>query len=705
MISTRLTTTGNGILSYNLGNLIQGVQSLIERRTANNKRFGKLEITIPQHTVIGNDDNAKLEPRNIIAGFLLDTSGSMEGKKLQHAINTIKKFVEILHVERNGKTIQHQPIHAWIYVITFNSVAELVIPFQEITDQTLPVINQLLDQIHTSGSTNYEKAFKKQAEVIEDIMKKLDELHDPQQPESVAGGRNPQRNPQHYHMIRFFETDGEITEGSSNIKRLYEMMRCNTPSSKVRITFEDCVLGYGTDVDLGCLKTLASPYPPGTAAAPESNEVPVVGGRNPQCSSLITILNPDDIGFKTGEFLFKLIMRYGFNVQVSVASTTADDAAAAAAATVEVFEYQTHQWGTTTTLHSMIHGEKKTLWVQYTPPDDAAPDAPLSLVQVKIQYENQFTAEKFTYQFEHEIIAESSSSPSSSPSSSTPNTETSIFNLVVPLFPMILGMIQIEIFKMFREIEANRYDKDTIVREAYKILRMLKSIDTITRISYPTVSCQTLNLITDVKVIIGLTTIQNPKEQRMVIHDRRICSAEQEVFNSGAAISRKYVHDEEEYEEEAIRVINAQKTATAAAAVTNPDDHDEYLYEEVDDALPSRIPTVMPIYTQNDYMDTPFHGTPSSSHRIRRNNNNTSNGSEVRALCVRIATARNNKEDTSAEELYQQMQKLRHGNDYYPDEDASYYHGAVDDTFSNTPMDDEYTQRRVGMMRQMSAHK
>ena len=106
MISTRLTTTGNAILSYKLGNLIQGVQSLIERRTANKKRFGKLEITIPPHvihpsgTVIGNDDDndeTKHEPRNIIAGFLLDTSGSMQGKKLQHAINTIKKFVEILH--------------------------------------------------------------------------------------------------------------------------------------------------------------------------------------------------------------------------------------------------------------------------------------------------------------------------------------------------------------------------------------------------------------------------------------------------------------------------------------------------------------------------------------------------------------------------------------------------------------------------------
>jgi hypothetical protein len=48
---------------------------------------------------------------------------------------------------------------------------------------------------------------------------------------------------------------------------------------------------------------------------------------------------------------------------------------------------------------------------------------------------------------------------------------------VTTIVPMINGMAQIEIFKMFREIEADRYDKDTIVREAYKILRILKSIN------------------------------------------------------------------------------------------------------------------------------------------------------------------------------------------------------------------------------------
>ena len=333
---------------------------------------------------------------------------------------------------------------------------------------------------------------------------------------------------------------------------------------------------------------------------------------------------------------------------------------------------------------------------------------------MKIQYENQFTAEKFTYKFEHDIASEQQEQSETEDAV----VEVSIGDLVTSLFPLILGMAQIEIFKMFREMEADRYDKDIIVREAYKILRILKSIDEIARISHPAIACQTLNLITDVKVIIGLTTIEDQKEQRMVIHDRRICSAEEEVFNSGAKVSRKYVLDEEDHEEDAIRAIKAAKKA-ALLANPNPTNDDnqppqepEYdEYEEVNDTLPSRIPTMMP-YTQNDYMDTPFVGGGGAGrggrHGSYNGNRRTHNGSEVRALCVRIATARNKQEDTSAEELYQQMQAQQqqyggNGGWYEPDEDAPCYHGGRDDTFSSTPMDDDYTQRRIGIMRQMSS--
>jgi hypothetical protein len=113
-------------------------------------------------------------------------------------------------------------------------------------------------------------------------------------------------------------------------------------------------------------------------------------------------------------------------------------------------------------------------------------------------------------------------------------------------------MVQIEIFKQFREIEASgaggsKYDKDTIVREAYKTLRMLKSLNS----SEPAA----INLITDVKLIIGITAVKDPKEQQCLIHARRIASAQEDIFNTGADVSRKYVENEEDYEEVARDVI------------------------------------------------------------------------------------------------------------------------------------------------------
>jgi hypothetical protein len=511
-------------------------------------------------------------------------------------------------------------------------------------------------------------------------------------------------------MIRLFETDGEITEGSKNIGLLYGMMRSTRTSANTstdvtentngpRITFEDYVIGYGTNVDLGCLKELASPYHSYQHShAPHPS---VAGVPNRQCSSLVTIINTEDIGFKAGEILFKLILRCGNNWEISV--KTSDDAI------VELFEYQTHQWSTRTFIHSMIYDEKRSLWIQYIP----SSTGDLPPIQVNIKYENQFTGEKFTYLFEHEL---SSAAPLPSPAAASDNgvddsASASAAAAAAAVIPMINGMIQIEIFKMFREIEADRYDRNTIVREAYKIMRMLKSIESMSMTSitsYPEIACQTQNLITDVKVIIGLTTIQDPRKMKMVIHDRRMCSAEQEVFNSCATISRQYIKDEEEYEEDAIRVINAAKTKSLATTTDDPDhpDHPDHHHhhaqqlheEEFNDALPSRLPTsiMTPSYAPGDYLDS------ISGSYVNQRNNAAAHGSEIRALCVRIAVARNKNEDTSAEELYQEMQT---GNGHHYQYDPEEYAGGgyQDDTFSSTPMDDVYTQRRMAIMRQVSS--
>jgi hypothetical protein len=264
-------------------------------------------------------------------------------------------------------------------------------------------------------------------------------------------------------------------------------------------------------------------------------------------------------------------------------------------------------------------------------------------------------------------------------------------------------MIQIEIFKQFREIESDRYDKDTIVSEAYKTMRMLRTVETMTRTDYPTLLCQTLNLMTDVKVIIGLTTIQDIQAQNMILHARRTSSAENDFFNTGASISRKYVENEEQYEEDAKRVIKAATAATAttattatAAATACVPEYEECDYES--DALPSIIPSRI-MTQQQPTTDTPFYGTqPQFGGNYYKNT-----GSELRALCVKIAIAKSNNEDITAEQLYEQMRTSHHHHHhyYYEDNDAAAA-GADDDTFSSTPMDDEYTQRRMGMMRQMS---
>jgi len=688
MISTRLTTIDQGILSNTSIPAI--LKPLIERRTNNKRIFGKLEIIAPQIEDVA-PATAAAAPRRIIAGFLLDTSGSMQGRKIQHAINTIKQLAEILLSERDGKTIPTQPIHSWIYVITFNSDAELVIPFQEITADTLPNILTQLDQIRTTGCTNYERAFKKQTEVTADVFKQLGIPRGIRPPttDDDADATDSLASARSYHLIRFFGTDGEITEGSRSTEILYKMMRdtdtayLNDTDTAVGgrtplLTFEDYILGYGTDVDLNCLQTLASPYQRSEYLADRSH-----ANRKRQytdaynCSSLITIIKPEDIGWQMGELLFKVIMRYGYKVQVSIST---------AAPFIELFEYQSHSWSNSTTLHSIIHGETKPLYIQYTPPTDTDTDdgAATTAVLVKVQYSNQFTGSTYTYEFEHTIIP-------------SPTTDTDVS---VPDLPTAVGgMIQIEIFKQFREIEAggtatggSKYDKDTIVREAYKTIRMLKSLQRIE--STPLIE----NLITDVKVIIGLTTIQDKKETDMILHARRICSAEQEVFNTGANISRKYVDGEEEHEEEAARVIKSFHDADAAdaAAPDNNDDDNDDEEELVSDAIHSRITTVI---------DTPYSQDPSAGYGGRhhhRHRHRCEDGSELRTLCARIAMAKKDKEDFTTEQLYDQVRRygIRAGYHQRHHDDHQRHH---DDQFSSTPMDNEYTQRRMGMMRQMSS--
>ena len=711
MISSKLTTVDSGILSHHF--IPENTRALVARRTESGKLFGKLDLVAsPPDLVAGTD---KYPPRNIVAGFLLDTSGSMEGNKLKQAVNTIKQFAQVFLAERNGKTLEHQPIHAWIYVISFNSNARLVVPFQEITEETLPrIFEQLENGIYPEGSTNYEAAFKKQAEVLCQI---IEELAAANAAAATTTDLSPTRR--QFHFIRFFETDGEITQGTTNIRALYKMMR-QTPAiaaaaaDHLNLTFEDYVIGYGTDVDLLCLKKLASATPPPSQFEEVSSALTQHQHQQQyNCSSLITVVKPEDIGWQVGEILFKLIRRVGIKVKVSIESK--DPAAGIA----ELFEYETHQWSHQTTFHSIIHNEKKSLYIQFTPANPAANPNPELIV--KIQCENQFSGTRYRYEYSHESRTSISSDPSSlllRPLNSMTPAERGLAasendRAKQVVIPIIQGMIQIEIFKQFRELEANSssYDKDVIVREAYKTMRMLKAIDRQTKASFPySIAPKNANLITDVKLIIGMTAVKDPKEQQCLIHARRIASAQEDIFNTGADVSRKYVENEEDYEDIAREVIQKrdgvgalsqqqqqqQQDPVAQAPETEPEEYADDDAAELDDSLPSRIATCMP---------TPSRGGGGGGynrHYIRQK------PSILRLLCARIALSKLNNQDRSPETIYSEMNKefVHYGGEH--DEDPSYHYTRhthqQDDTFSSTPsQDDEYTQRRMGMMRQMSS--
>jgi len=671
MISTKLITSNNTIGSLEF--IPENVRPLVERRTVNNKQFGKLEIQIPSIEE-PTTTTTKSPPQRVVAGFLLDTSGSMKGEKLEFAINTVRKFMEVIHAERNGNTIERQPFHAWMYLITFNSDANLVIPFQEITDETIPKINELLDKIRADKCTNYEEAFRKQTEVLEEILQQITE------PTTI---------------LRIFETDGDITEGTRDIDQLYKKMRSTTTTAAATTTegvvFEDYVLGYGTDVDLVCLKALASPYAPAPAPAPAPAQ------ESSGVATLVTILEPGEIGWKVGEILSKFIMRYGINFQVSVAVSPNQKEEGK----IELFEYETDQWSTTTKVQAMMYGETKTLWVQYTPEEGSTAAAAPVAVHVKIQYEIQRTRERFTYTFEHMIHTAPATATAAATATATATNAEDVLSL-------INGMIHIEILKQYREIEADRYEMDTIVREAYKTKRMLNSIHKVVTVdlglpSNHVIACQTANLITDVKVAIGLTTIQNTKEQQLILHARRICSIEQELYNTGASVSRKYFETEEDYEETAIQVIEAyrrrQKQQQDNAAPDAPDaaaaEDDEYCFES--DSLPSIVPSSFPSTSTS----TSTAKSGSNHHHHHHHHRHTSR-SELRRLCVKIAMAKSNNEDITAEQIYEKMTNnlIHYYDDYMPDYCGGGSGG--DDTFSSTPMDDVYTQRRKGIMRHMS---
>ena len=146
----------NTFVPESKGSFPVSLHSMIERRV-DGKLFGCLEITAP------DSDVSQENSTNYLFGIVLDNSSSMQGDKMRHAIETIQKFAQIMSEKHNESQ------HFWMYLITFNSTAKLVIPLTEITPATLPSILESLGTIQATGCTNYHAAFQLQNEVFDNI--------------------------------------------------------------------------------------------------------------------------------------------------------------------------------------------------------------------------------------------------------------------------------------------------------------------------------------------------------------------------------------------------------------------------------------------------------------------------------------------------------------------------------------------------------
>jgi hypothetical protein len=142
---------------------IEDLKKIIARRSANGKRFGKLEIRAQQHPhpqdeeyatdATETDEERKEKTIHYLTAFVLDISSSMSGPKIEHARNTIIKFLEVLLAESAASAMK---IKTWFYLITFNDRANVVVQLQEVTDQTIGPMIETINKITASGSTSYD---------------------------------------------------------------------------------------------------------------------------------------------------------------------------------------------------------------------------------------------------------------------------------------------------------------------------------------------------------------------------------------------------------------------------------------------------------------------------------------------------------------------------------------------------------------------
>jgi hypothetical protein len=157
--------------------------------------------------------------------FIIDCSGSMSDRcsdgrtKMQHIIHTLKNMILFLHENKN--------INANITVNAFDTNIYNVIERTKITDTNYNTIIEKIDKIHPRGSTNIEHALRQSAEEIQSLKTQF---------------------PTHI-INHIFMTDGEATDGSTNIEILKSLVLDDTMNA---------FIGFGLEHDSALLNAFGS---------------------------------------------------------------------------------------------------------------------------------------------------------------------------------------------------------------------------------------------------------------------------------------------------------------------------------------------------------------------------------------------------------------------------------------------------------------
>lgn len=189
-------------------------------------RFGILKIN-----AYTDDDIQTTTEKKILLLFTIDHSGSMDDKckdrktKLEHIVHTIKSIIRhFVNLQKNNDIVLPS---LFIHINIFDNTVKTILKNVRITPENTDEIIGKLNEIEPLGSTNIEAALK-------EINKNICEYTE-------------NKLFTHNEIVHLFLTDGEITCGEENHKKLEELVNTN-----IHNTF----IGFGEEHDANLLNRL-----------------------------------------------------------------------------------------------------------------------------------------------------------------------------------------------------------------------------------------------------------------------------------------------------------------------------------------------------------------------------------------------------------------------------------------------------------------